>query len=360
MKTCSLSVLLFGLTSFMASAAIIIGVNNDDPADFVQPLRVPAGSIRAAAQQFTVLAAKPEKVVLASLCASASPNVVASRLLAMNGLFGLPVNTNPSDPTGWYVVESNGWQWSDILTSSTFALWRGKTAPLLTAPQSRERGNRMVIHAMGQYPVSAYECEISTTLTNISTTRFPVGRDGAGNELPFSANFVGIKFGANGVLESTRDPAGSWTQVGDDTVFSNGELPSVAQYDIWVRFGATAVITAGNVNSMSGVMDQFRISTPTFTARLFKSGQPVHTQTATAPQLHLTITRGPVDPNPYDILKLEGGQQGTAYHLEYAYYPDGPWTQFEDNIVSGQEAYALRVLDGNQFYRAIFVPVSPQ
>jgi len=362
MKTCSLLVLLFGLTSFMASASTaMIVVNNDDPVDFVQSIPAPVHMISAAASQPIIgLSEKPEKVVLASLCASSSPNVVASRLLAMNGLFGLPVNTNPSDPTGWYVVESNGWQWSDILTSSTFALWRGKTS-LLTPSQSGERGNRMVIHAMGQYPVSAYECEIATSLTNISTTRFPVGKDGAGNELPFSANFVGLSFGVNGVLESTRNPvSGSWTQVGDDIVFSNGERPSVVQYDMWVRFGATAVIVAGNVNSTTGVKEQFRAGMSTFTAKLFKNGQSVHVQTVTASQLRLSIMRGPVDPNPYDILKLEGGQQGTAYHLEYAYYPDGPWTQFDSDVFVEQIIHVNRVPDGDQFYRAVVLSISPQ
>jgi hypothetical protein len=361
-KTWSLSVLIFGMTSLVTTAADFkIIVNNDDPAEFSAPLKVEAGLIRAAAVQHSlhVLAAKPEMVEVASLCSSASPNVVASRLNAMNGLVGLPVTMDPADPAAWYVVAPNAWEWHHIVSLASVSpnvMWRGKTS-LLTPAQSAEKGNRVVVHAMGQYPVSAYECEVMTSLTNIATARFFVGKDGAGNELPFSANFVGLKFGANGILESTRNPiSGLWTQVGDDTVYSNGELPSAVQYDAWVRFGATAVITAGNLSVMDGVKAQFTNGVPTFTARLIKNGTEVHSKMVTAMQLHLSIARGPVDPNPYDVVTINGGTEGVTYHIEYAYDPSGPWIDFGDNLFNSQTVYIGRIPEVNQFYRAKAMP----
>ncbi len=369
-KTWSLSILLLSFTSLFASAADVrIVVDNDDPLEFAAPLTVESGLIRAAAQQnsLPVLAAKPEKVEIASLCSSGSPNLVASRLTAMNGLVGLPVNTDPADPTAWYVVAPDMWEWHNIVSlasASPNVMWRGKTS-FLTPAQSAEKGNRLVIHAMGQYPVSAYECEITTSLTNIATTRFFVGKDSAGNELPFSANFVGLNFGANGILESTRNPvSGLWTQMGDDTVFSNNERPSAVQYNEWFRFGATAVITAGNLAAMDGVKAQFANGTPTFTARLIKNGTEVHSKTVTEIQLRLRITPGPVGLESYDVLTIIGGQDDERYHIEHSPEPNGPWTEVDADLFNAQTVYVDRVPGQSRFYRAKVVSpivgVSPE
>ncbi len=362
MKTWSLSVLLLGLTSVVTIGADLkIFINNDDPMEFAVPLKAQSGLIRAATQQHSLpkLGTKPEMVEIASLCSSGSPNVVASRLNAMNGLVGLPVTMDPADPTAWYVVAPNAWKWHHIVSlasASPNVMWRGKTS-LLTPAQSAEKGNRIVIHAMGQYPVSAYECEIMTGLTNLATARFSVGKDASGNELPFSANFVGISFGPNGILESTRNPvSGLWTQVGDDTVFSNNERPSAVQYDAWVRFGATAVITAGNLAAMDGVKAQFTASVPTFTARLIKNGAEINSKIVTAMRLHLSIVRGLADPNPYDVLMLHGGQEDAKYRIEYAYYPEGPWIEIDTDLFNAQTIYIARIPEMNQFYRAKMVP----
>ncbi len=274
-----------------------------------------------------------EKVEISSLCSanSASSNISASRRNVMGGLVGMSVNTNKLDPAGWYVVLTNGWQWHDLITSTTMSLWRGFTNSLVTGMSGERRGNRMAVHAMGKYPVSGYQCRITGTLSNIQDTTFWVGRDSVtGSNIMFNANFVGIHFGPNGVIESTYNlSSGVWTQRGDDTVYSNGEDPTVVQYTIWVRFGASVLVTANSEIGLNMVRSQFVQTNQTFSSQLIRGGQVINEKIIWSEVPKLMIhTNGATRVS----LHMVAGQDFVPHNLQMATQLDGPWMTVNTNL----------------------------
>lgn len=333
------------------SATIVL---HEEPIEFRAPIYEGSADdplIRAAGGSETPFL--PERLTIASLCASASSAVTQSRRNTIGGLAGMTVNTDLGHPAGWYVIPTAGWQWHHMLTSTAFSLWRGKTIDLTTA-QEGQRGNRMVISATLQYPVSAYRCRITSTLTNIAPVEFAIGRDSQnGQELPFNVNFVGRDYGPDNILESTYDPeTGIWTERGDDQIFSNGELPSSVIYDDCVRFGATVAITVGNAASMDQVKNQFITGTPALTAELIKDSDVIDTQTVRSEVPRLSIqasSRAPSGQASGILMGVVGGQDDVIYHFESTRHFD-EWTEYDLDIRKGQVAETSVPLD-HLFYR---------
>lgn len=308
-------------------------VLEEAPVRYVKPLVLQGPMLAPASIQHSLpyLAAKHEQVIIASLCASSSPNVAKSRWNAMAGMAGMTVNMDPLDPVSWLVISDTSWQWHHLIGSTTLPLWRGMTN--LPTELMGERGNRMAIHAQGVYPVSAYQCKIMSTLTNIQQTTFWVGKDSvSGQDLRFNANFVGVHFGANGVMESTYNPSvGVWTQVGDDTVYSNSEHPTNVIYEIWLRYGASVSVTANSDIGMSMVKNQFIAINQAFTSQLIKNGEVVNEKMIMAEQPRLSIENGEmVDEMPTVNVFVEAGQDDVNYRLESKLTFDGEWEIFED------------------------------
>ena len=205
MKTTRLSLLLTCVAMTLLSVAVhaseITLIKVEKPAKSKassDPLISAAGSSGGSLPQ---IASRPERLAISSVCVGASPSVTQNRRNAIGGLIGMTVNTSPDHPEGWYVIPTNGWQWHHVIASSTFGMWRGKTGTNIADNLLTQRGNRMVISATGQYPVSAYQCRIASTLTNITSSTFAIGNDSqTRQELPFNVNFVGLNFGPNEVM----------------------------------------------------------------------------------------------------------------------------------------------------------------
>jgi len=341
------------VSSLVASSIVLI----EEPVEFRQPLR--EGSMIQVASVPTPslpqVALLPERLMLSSLCASASSHVTQSRRNAMGGLIGMTVNTDAAHPEGWYVVPTDGLQWHHLVASTTFALWRGKTTGLTTL-QSTERGNRVVIHAQGLYPVSSYTCRISSALTNVASVTFDIGRDSQTQAvIPFNINFVGLNFGPNGVIESTYDPeTGIWTQRGDDIVYSNGELPSSVSYHAWVRFGATVVVTVGNPASMDEVKNQFITGSPNLTTELIRSGDTVDTQVVRAELPRLTIRPAAYSTNgsvTEVFMNVVTAQDDVVYHFESTSTFTDPWNEYFVQVRKGDTVRANVPSFGQTFFR---------
>jgi hypothetical protein len=339
----------------VASTTTIVLI--EEPVEFREPLY--EGSLDPLITASSIATPPPvllsERLIVSSLCASASPNVIQSRRNTMGGLIGMTVNKDPDHPEGWYVIPTNGWQWHHVLTSSSFALWRGQTSGLSTS-QSTQRGNRMVISATLQYPVSAYRCRIKSSVTNIAPVDFVIGRDTqSGQELQFNINFVGRDYGPDNILQSTYDPeTGVWTQRGDDQIFSNGELPSTTIYDDCVRFGATVVVTVGNSTSMDQIKNQFIASIPTLTTELIKSGDIIDTQIVHAEAPRLAIRPGSrLESGQVTEIRMNvvAGQDSVIYHFQSTTDFIGPWNEYEINVIKGDEVSGTVPSFGQTFFR---------
>ncbi|MEK7642138.1 MAG: hypothetical protein AAB365_04100 [Patescibacteria group bacterium] len=287
-----------------------------------------------------------DAVLISSLCASASTNLAQSQRNTMAGLAG--VGTVPTDrinnPAAWYRIpqaQPQGLQWFDAVTTSTnFHSYMGSSS-LTNVATGGEWGNRIVVHAAGTSPVSAYWCRITTTITNIPAAFFPVGTNTAGVEIAFNSNFVGVNFGTNGVCESAYDPAqGKWVAGGDDAVYDAGQSPSVVQYHWWVRFGATAVITISNPSEYSSIRSQFALMDQTFKAELIRTGvvDPVASQTVFAAKSRLWIVD---NTDPLIRIGVDGGQVHALYDLLSATnLVNAPW-----ELLQGQTFYTGRTFD---------------
>lgn len=269
-----------------------------------------------------------EAVRISSLVASTSTNKQHSYWNAMGGLVGISVSTDRvANPAAWYVIPSEqpyGWQWFDGV-STAFNSFLG-SATLLSSVNAGEFGHRLVIHASGKFPVSAYTCAVTCTLSNSLSMTFPVGTDTrTGLEIPFGPNFIGFSSGANGIPESSYDPStGLATAGGDDKVYQNGELPSAVTYDWWYRFGATSVITIQQPADFAGVRRQFAMP-QSFSAELERANVPVSTKTIVPARPQLVIQK---DVGLGVRLAIVGGQNNAVYSLLSGTNASGAYTPY--------------------------------
>lgn len=325
-KLLSLSLLSL-LISLPAYSAVEVRFADDAPG--VEPVKGPmvSGLISAASADPAI----GEQVIIASLCASSSPNVVESRRNAIGGISGASVNLDAENPAGWYVVPAGpipiGWQWYETITAASFPLWRGDLNTSLVA----ERGNRLVSHFVGKSPISAYTAKVTTSLTNISETTFAI----SSGTRRFNPNLVGIKLGANGRLDSTYDVStGVWTQRSDDTVYSNGENPAETDYDIWIDFGATIVVTANSPASLDGVKNQFIQGSPELNVELMRDGEVVAQSKIMAERPRLDIYRGTVGDGVTQniMVYLNSGQWDVDYLIQWTESFGKPWAELDTTL----------------------------
>lgn len=305
------------LASVMALlvTGLYAGIVTEDDGDFREPVKASKNVAKGGPVEVAIppLFGR-EGVFIASLCSSASPNLTRSRVNAMAWMAGVPVPTDRmQDPAAWYAVTTDGLQWFDPVSSSGFHCWIGTTT-ITNGDTAGEYGNRIVIHAFGKYPVSAYSCRIVSTVTNIGYTEFPIGTNTAnGLEIPFNANFIGIGIGVNGTLESWYDPSiGTFRVSGDDTVYSNGELPSTVSYDWWYRFGATIAITVSDPSGFNSIRNQFVPTLQSLFASLVKGGNEIGKMTVVEARPSLLVA-------PYDhssiLVTVQGGQLWMPYEM---------------------------------------------
>jgi hypothetical protein len=293
---------------------IKLEINNG--ADDVPATVVKSGQIKPKAlQPISHVNYGEEAIRISSLCASSSTNKTRSYWNAMGGLVGVSVATNRlADPAAWYIVptqQPDGWQWFDAITT-TFHSFMG-SATLLNSINAGEYGHRLVIHASGKYPVSAYTCAVTCTLTNSLSLTFPVGTNTTtGQEIMFGPNFIGFDSGPNGIPESFYDPStGLGVAGGDDKVYQNGESPSVVTYDSWDRFGATSAITIQQPSDFASVRRQFA-TLQSFSATLLRSGEVVSTNTIVEARPQLLIQP---DAGKLVRITISGGQGNAMYGL---------------------------------------------
>ena len=208
-----------------------------------------------------------------------------------------------NDPAAAYFVPADGWQLFDGVQTA-YQSWLGSSTT------TGQYGHRMVISTAGRYPVSQYRLRVSSTATNYGSFNIPVGlaSDG-GSEIAFNQNFVGIDFGANGVLDSHIDQTTHlWVQVGDDKVLMSGK-PSTSHYDWWYRFGAQLSATISDYTGFDPLKSEFVASVPTLTAELIVPGGTE--RIAASRTIKAAQFRAVMSPNgtPGQVrLKIEGGQ----------------------------------------------------
>ncbi len=206
-------------------------------------------------------------VEIASEATLNSPSLTQARINTMAGLARVLVPMDLSkDAAAWGVVAGTnqpnrylGFQWWHSIGSTPPAKsWMGTFVP---TGITNDYGNRVVISCSGNYPVSAYYMDITSSLTNVSPSHFYVATNTtSGFENPCSSTFMIIYPGANGVYESYYDYAqGKWIAGGDDVVYQNGELPSSIPYTnyAWFRFGATVQLTVSSASGYDSVIKQF-------------------------------------------------------------------------------------------------------
>lgn len=312
-------------------------LEEDGPVRYVKPIvENTADGFAPAAVQHSLpyLASVTNEIKITSLCSvnSSSSNLAQSRRNAMAGLMGMQVNTNIADPAGWHLIPVNGWQWHDLITTTTSSNWRGFTNGLPTGLQGERKGNRVPVHLVYKGRVSAYQCRISSSLTNIQDVTFWVGKDsGTGSNLMYNANFIGFNPGPNGIFESTYNPAvGVATQRGDDIVYSNGEDPNNVSDDVVsVRFGASVSVTANTDIGMNMVKNQFIRTNQIFMAQLIKDGQVVNEKTVMSEMPTLTIT---TNSSSAVRIQMTAGQDFVQHNLQMATQLDGPWMTVNTNL----------------------------
>ncbi|OGI94506.1 hypothetical protein A3A03_02295 [Candidatus Nomurabacteria bacterium RIFCSPLOWO2_01_FULL_40_18] len=292
--------------------------NTSERADFLR-----GGNRRDSLEPLNSFTLGQNGIVIHSGPALNSPSVNAHRGNTMGGLVGASVPMDRvANPVAFYPTLQRGLQSFDYVTT-TFPSWMGSTNNVPTG----QLGHREIISCAGASPVSSYVCHIVSTDTNIGSATFGVATNGSGAELTFSSTYVGINFGANGVLNSFYDPAqGAWVQAGDDTVFVGGQLPSAVMYHVWYRFGATVSVIITAPSGFNAVNGQFASADQWLTAQLFKSGVLMASRTVTEAVPSLTIMKETnVGPSPMR-LALGGGQLRVPYTILGASQVSGPWT----------------------------------
>ncbi len=364
--------MLFITTTFLVKSTTI-EISNLDDGQYVAPLKGGEASIKSYSQtqipsvlepisSFNI-PGKEEGVRIASLCTSASTNLIQSRAYAMAGLANKNVPTDrTANPPAWYIVPMStpSWQLQDGVQTA-FHSWLGST--FVTNPATTvEYGHRLVVHAAGLYPISKYWCRISTTSTNYPGAYFPIATNiSTGAEIAFNANFIGIKFGTNGTLDSSINlTTGVWTQGGDDTIYSNGELPSTVQYDWWYRFGATVVINITQPSGFDSLKSEFSMTNQSLTAELVvpsQDNQVLDRKTIVAAQSELQIW----NENEQNVrLKISGGQ--TLLHYQIMSTNDIvqplPWPFLHGGALYNPEQSWLEPNNPDQkgFFRLLAVP----
>ncbi|MEO8637568.1 MAG: hypothetical protein ABI430_01555 [Candidatus Taylorbacteria bacterium] len=288
-----------------------------------------------------------EKVVIASLCALTSSNVVQSRAYGMAGMLGQQVpSVRENNPAAWYLPETNSLQSFDY-TSTSFHSWMG--AVNFSSATLGEFGHRIVVHAAGFFPVNAYSTRVSSSDTNLGSGTFNVATNTTdGQELTCSSTFACVNFGPDGHFDSVFNPLTRvWDVHGDDIVYSNGERPSQIAYTAWFRFGGTVVVTITEPEGFAATINQF-IAGHSLTAELIRNGEPVDTQTVTDARPSLTIS---VE-NPSQVrCTVAGGQVRVPYRPQSR--PDvagSVWTDMPF-IVSFAESFLVSMDGAMQFYR---------
>ena len=333
-KNIAIATVIAGL--IVPSIAGIIVVENLDDGINVMPATHGGKSVNKVGlptiNSFSVIG-REEGVRISSLCATTSTNMVQSRKYTMAGLVGQNVPTDRvSDPSAWYSIPFKGWQlWDGIQT--TFNSRFGTTIMATS-----ENGHRMVIHVSGKYPVGNYRCRITSSVTNYTSIyiEFPVGTNTSGNEIAFNANFVGISFGANGVLESSINPVtGAWTQGGDDRVYSNGEFPSTVLYDWWYRFGSTLAISINHTDGFEPLKGEFASQVPTLKVELMTPDRVVASRTIEAARASIGIVRD----DGQIRLSVLGGQTLLHYVLQGKETVSSIWENYHGGayFISGQK-----------------------
>ena len=254
-----------------------------------------------------------EHVIIASLCASASPSRNQSYINACGGIFGYGVPTDrTSFPSAWYLIPPNGLQWFDFVSTS-FNSWLGSAA-LTNSATMGEFGHRIIIHELGLYPVKAYWLTVSSSVTNIGTSMLNVATNSYdGTEIAFNSNFIGINYGPNGVRDSFYDPSSNEVVVGgDDTVLTNG-YPSASIYTAWERFGSTVSVNVSSTAAFNPIKDQFATTNQWFTATLSRNGTVVESETVkeAVPSLSIAATLNPAQLT----VTILGAQLDMGYQL---------------------------------------------
>ncbi len=260
-----------------------------------------------------------DAIIIASLPATNSPNLNQSRVNTMAGLFSIDVPSDRNmDPAAWYWVPNQTmaplcWQWFDMVSTPTFHSWKGSST-VLNQQNAGEYGHRMVIHVTGSYPVSAYTVTISSSITNLAPITFGIHTNSGGGEIAFNPQFIGHNPGPNGTNESSYSTAqGKLVQVGDDSVFDAGQLPSGTNYTNFARYGSSFVIYADGPAAMESVRAQFT-SPQWFKAELRKNGVLVAMSYVQSLAPVASATKSP-DQNQIQI-SLTGGVENTPYSLE--------------------------------------------
>jgi hypothetical protein len=302
-----------------------------------------------------------DQVIITSLASSTSSNLLASRNNAMAGMFrvSVPEDRN-TDPSAWYWIPSTnmqplGLQWFDMVTT-TFKSWKGSTI-ITNSGVAGEYGHRIVVHVTGSYPVSAYTITVSSSLTNIPATTFNVATNtSTGLEIPFNQNFIGGNVGADGTNQSYWSTVyGSCIQVGDDSIFQSGQMPSTNSYNWFLRFGSTISINVSSLDELEAVRKQFAIGHQWIKVTLKKNGVTVAEQMVHSAMPESEIVG--IDPlNDMVRFMVVGGQENSPYGLESCLDVANPvWTPYlpGNPLFSGEEfSFPVEKSTEKRFFRA--------
>lgn len=297
-------------------------ISNDDDTSYVQPSKL-STEANIAARGITQVIPQlgQDGLIVTSLAATTSSNLLASRNYAMAGMFHVAVPEDRNvDPAAWYWIPSPdmqpyGLQWFDMITT-TFKSWKGSTS-FPDELSENENGHRIVVHVTGGYPVSAYTVTVSSSLTNIPATTFAIGTNTSnGTEIPFNQNFVGGNVGPNGTNESYWSTiAGQCVQQGDDTIFQVNELPSTNTYQWFARFGSTIVITVTSPGEAENIRKQFAMTNQWLRVELKKNGTVVATSYVESAKPVVRLVGINSDRSMVEF-KVIGGQENSPYSLE--------------------------------------------
>lgn len=365
-----LAISVIGLSAYAGDVGKLEVDNGSDDGVPVRPS--PKGlfggnSASAAPQTLTQTVrfyAGQDGVQIASLATLNSPALAQSRINAMAGMSGVAV---PMDRTmnaaAWYVVPdtnqpdwSIGLQWFDPVGSAPPAKsWMGTFIP---SGVTNDYGQRLALHCAGTFPVSAYTMTVTSSLTNIAATTFPVATNtSSGFENPASSTFVLGWKGPNGTNDSYYDLAqGKWIAGGDDEIYQNGELPSqLAHYDWWQRFGGTIQITVSSSAGYSNVISQFAAGDQYIYATLSTNGG------STVLASKYVRSARPKVTIPHGSGQYQVGVVGGQLNVPYAIWSttnlnvSNTWTRYDDNHVvysGGDPLVAQPTSEPQRYFRA--------
>ncbi|MES2470757.1 MAG: hypothetical protein V4526_00800 [Patescibacteria group bacterium] len=301
-------------------------------------------------------------VRIKSIAATTSPSTLAVRTNVMAGLAGDDVPTDPTtDPAAWVDTQYHGLQWWHYITTPFYS-YMGTPTSGSGDFRGSEYGHRLGFHSVGSGSPVDYDLliESSSSTTSIPTGRYAVVTNSLGQLRSYNRNFVGAHIGADGVYKSFFDRAQNvWVEVGDDSIYTAGEMPTAVPTTHFLDFGATSYRDVSSEAELAASRSMFTNSSPASNhwvkASLIRRPNTVTSSVSSTsssmPSLAIEKMGGNIK------LTVRGGQKGLRAQIQVAAPTvTSPWTLLGNTVFDVGGWTNIPAADTNKFFRLVPAP----